>query len=114
MIRCGGGEAWMTGISRALCLAGGAAALVSTLVAFQMPFREYPGIEYNDFPLPSDACDEGGVHVRAPDVSADGRALADSMPAPSAAEAAIGSMAIPCGPRITRGRIVIFFWRCAG
>jgi hypothetical protein len=26
----------------------------STLHAFQRPFREYPGIEYNDFPLPAD------------------------------------------------------------
>ena len=32
----------------------GAAALVSSLWAFQRPFREYPGIEYNDFPLPQD------------------------------------------------------------
>ncbi len=29
-------------------------ALFSTLLAFQRPFKEYPGIEYNDFPLPSD------------------------------------------------------------
>jgi hypothetical protein len=28
--------------------------VVGTLLAFQRPFREYPGIEYNDFPLPSD------------------------------------------------------------
>jgi hypothetical protein len=34
---------------------GGVAALAGTLFAFQMPFREYPGIEYNDFPLPADA-----------------------------------------------------------
>jgi Domain of unknown function (DUF4159) len=37
---------------------GGAAALAGTLFAFQMPFREYPGIEYNDFPLPADAYDK--------------------------------------------------------
>src|SRR6202049_3118771 len=29
-------------------------ALVGGLYAFQRPFREYPGIEYNDFPLPPD------------------------------------------------------------
>lgn len=29
-------------------------AALSALYAFQKPFREYPGIEYNDFPLPSD------------------------------------------------------------
>ena len=38
--------------------AGGAAALAGTLFAFQLPFREYPGIEYNDFPLPADAYDK--------------------------------------------------------
>ena len=27
---------------------------VGALYAFQMPFREYPGMEYNDFPLPPD------------------------------------------------------------
>ncbi len=27
---------------------------LSALFAFQMPFREYPGMEYNDFPLPPD------------------------------------------------------------
>ena len=37
---------------------GGAAALAGTLFAFQLPFREYPGIEYNDFPLPADAYDK--------------------------------------------------------
>jgi len=29
-------------------------AVLSALYAFQQPFREYPGVEYNDFPLPSD------------------------------------------------------------
>ena len=28
--------------------------LCGVLSAFQRPFREYPGVEYNDFPLPSD------------------------------------------------------------
>jgi len=37
-----------------LLLSGGIAALVSSLWAFQRPFREYPAIEYNDFPLPAD------------------------------------------------------------
>jgi hypothetical protein len=27
---------------------------LGSLVAFQRPFREYPGIEYNDFALPPD------------------------------------------------------------
>jgi len=31
-----------------------AAGLVGGLFAFQMPFREYPGREYEDFPLPAD------------------------------------------------------------
>jgi len=32
----------------------GLASLGATF-AWQMPFREYPGMEYSDFPLPSDA-----------------------------------------------------------
>jgi hypothetical protein len=40
---------WKIGV-----LAGGAIALVATVHAFQMPFREYPGVEYNNFQLPSD------------------------------------------------------------
>ena len=32
----------------------GASALAGSLFAFQMPFREYPAVEYNDFPLPRD------------------------------------------------------------
>jgi hypothetical protein len=35
-------------------LSGGVIAFLGTLYAFQEPFREYPGIEYNNFPLPSD------------------------------------------------------------
>src|SRR5579863_6054375 len=31
------------------------AAFVGSLCAFQQEFREYPGVEYNDFPLPDDA-----------------------------------------------------------
>ena len=34
---------FLTGL---LCVAG--------LCAFQMPFREYPGMEYSNFPLPAD------------------------------------------------------------
>ena len=37
----------------ALALATGA-FLVGSLLAFQLPFREYPAIEYNDFPIPAD------------------------------------------------------------
>jgi hypothetical protein len=32
----------------------GAAAYLGSLLAFQQPFREYPAVEYNDFPLPPD------------------------------------------------------------
>lgn len=32
----------------------GGIALACSLLAFQRPFREYPGVEYNDFPLPPD------------------------------------------------------------
>jgi len=37
-----------------LALAAGVLALLGSVYAFQRPFREYPGIEYNDFPLPAD------------------------------------------------------------
>ena len=41
-------------ILRVVCLVGGAAVVAGALAAFQRLFREYPGIEYNDFPLPAD------------------------------------------------------------
>ena len=37
-----------------LGLLAGAIAFLSTLSAFQRPFRQYPGIEYANFPLPPD------------------------------------------------------------
>src|ERR1700726_483904 len=40
--------------ARTAWLSGGVIAFLGTLYAFQEPFREYPGIEYNNFPLPSD------------------------------------------------------------
>ena len=39
---------------RLLALAFGSMLIACSLYAFQKPFREYPGWEYNDFPLPSD------------------------------------------------------------
>ena len=39
---------------KAISLICGAVAFLGVLYAFQRPFREYPGIEYNDFPLPAD------------------------------------------------------------
>jgi len=33
---------------------GGIVVLFTSLTAFQRPFREFPGTEYNDFPLPRD------------------------------------------------------------
>ena len=41
-------------MSTAAWLVAGGAACLGSLGAFQMPFREYPAIEYNDFPLPPD------------------------------------------------------------
>ena len=35
-------------------IAAGVVTLLGALYAFQQPFREYPGVEYNNFPLPSD------------------------------------------------------------
>src|SRR5580704_16287484 len=43
----------MTRRMAALGLTAGAFFLGS-LLAFQLPFREYPAIEYNDFPIPAD------------------------------------------------------------
>lgn len=37
-----------------LWLVSGSIAWMGALYAFQHPFREYPGVEYNDFPLPPD------------------------------------------------------------
>ena len=33
---------------------GAALVLLASLAAYQRPFREFPGTEYNDFPLPHD------------------------------------------------------------
>ena len=43
-----------TSSAKVAWLSGGIIAFLGTLYAFQEPFREYPGIEYNNFPLPSD------------------------------------------------------------
>ncbi len=42
------------GLPRAFWLITGAAAFLTALCAFQRPFREYPGREYEQFPLPPD------------------------------------------------------------
>src|SRR5580658_5079949 len=39
-------------------LYAGLVALLGAVYAFQQPFREYPGIEYNNFPLPPDYQDK--------------------------------------------------------
>ncbi|HEX5227498.1 MAG TPA: DUF4159 domain-containing protein [Bryobacteraceae bacterium] len=44
--------------SRRALVLGIAFAAAGALCAFQMPFREYPGQEYNNFPLPSDYKDK--------------------------------------------------------
>src|SRR5512133_1176477 len=40
--------------SRAWRAGAGTLLVLTSLMAFQKPFREYPGREYNDFPLPQD------------------------------------------------------------
>jgi NAD(P)-dependent dehydrogenase (short-subunit alcohol dehydrogenase family) len=47
---------WLAGTAGALTklTTFPAFAVLGAVYAFQRPFREYPGIEYNDFPLPSD------------------------------------------------------------
>src|SRR5579862_9513862 len=42
------------GVGKALGTLASGIAAVSALFAFQLPFREYPAVEYNDFPVPSD------------------------------------------------------------
>src|SRR5262249_37536265 len=42
-------------VRTAAALAGGVVTFFSSVWAFQRPFREYPAIEYNNFPLPADA-----------------------------------------------------------
>jgi len=37
---------------------GGGIAFLGVLYAFQRPFREYPGVEYSNFPLPSGASEK--------------------------------------------------------
>ena len=39
---------------KALLLALGGIAFVGAVYAFQKPFRQYPGVEYDDFPVPQD------------------------------------------------------------
>ena len=39
---------------KALSLALGGMAFVGAVYAFQRPFREYPGVEYENFPVPQD------------------------------------------------------------
>jgi hypothetical protein len=41
-------------LPRAVVLIGAGLATLTAIFAFQRPFREYPGMEYNNFPLPSD------------------------------------------------------------
>ena len=69
--------------------AAGTLVILTSLAAFQRPFREYPGREYNDFPLPHDyqdkaewtfarsctrrRCTEAGASAGADSVAAIGR-----------------------------------------
>jgi hypothetical protein len=42
------------GFARAAWVAAGMVAVVGGLAAFQKPFRQFPGVEYEEFPLPPD------------------------------------------------------------
>ena len=46
-------------LRRAGAIIFGTLALFSALYAFQRPFREYPGVEYEKYPLPRDFQDKG-------------------------------------------------------
>src|SRR5437016_10926659 len=41
-------------VPRAVWPVAVATAFLGSMLAFQQPFREYPAVEYNDFPLPQD------------------------------------------------------------
>jgi hypothetical protein len=41
-------------LRRGICALGSGLAFLGVLYAFQRPFREYPAVEYNDFPTPPD------------------------------------------------------------
>src|SRR5437667_586783 len=43
---------------KALWRVAGGMAFLGALYAFQRPFREYPGVEYSNFPLPPDAAEK--------------------------------------------------------
>src|SRR4051812_46443083 len=45
-------------LKKALWRVSAGAAFLGALYAFQRPFREYPGVEYSDFPLPADAAEK--------------------------------------------------------
>ncbi len=49
------------------CVALGLLSL-GALFAFQRPFREYPGVEYSNFPLPPELSGKNRIRLRAPDV----------------------------------------------
>jgi hypothetical protein len=51
------------------------AVFLGSLLAFHLPFREYPAIEYNDFPHHLGLSGEDGVGIRAIDVSSPSRRL---------------------------------------
>jgi hypothetical protein len=82
---------------------GGLSLLVGSLCAFQRQFREYPGIEYEDFAVPPDAHEKTEF------------AFARLMypPAPTAMFDRAGPKACPAGRRIIRAPIAIFCWPSA-
>ena len=85
--------------SRILWLFGLGMVALTVLYAFQRPFREYPGVEYNDFPLPQDYR-EKTEWAFARLMYPEGRPL-------SVAAFATGARATRCGRRIIRGPIGI-------
>ena len=56
------------GFRKALWGAGCGVAFLSALYAFQRPFRQFPGVEYENFEIPADWRQNGESDLRAPDV----------------------------------------------
>ena len=100
-----GGVVGMT-VGKAFCPVLGGIAFLGALYAFQMPFREYPGMEYNDFPKPPDweeKTEWAFARLMYPQTTGYGRGFgAASAAATAATAAATGCRDTPCGPRIIR------------
>ena len=96
------------GFRKALWGAGCGVAFLSALYAFQRPFRQFPGVEYENFEIPAGLAAEGRMGLRPPDVS---------RPVPTTAtpdgSTATGGKAYRSGRRTIRAPTGTSRWRSA-